>query len=890
MSIETEISVADAKQAYLRWNKSQYEKLVERNDNEAYKYIQLIAFFLQLNHKLLPGYVGPDVPVGVYSYSPDKHVIAEARLLNSKFRYQQEGVIKNHAIDSVFFQQSLVESKNTCWIFYNPNLNKKNQALLNDKIKKIRQWLALKNLKIEIIFLSVDGFQKHIQTELPKTSKAIFMNRFYSEAILLAGKYPVWWLVPLQKEYEYSAYTQHIQKVRFVDNEEYIDLGGVAVKSRSEYIEYAVFLIQKIRQSPQICLVNLLLADQCNALWPQHEGIAWRIKESIYKSKAQIDPLEICVDLMREAFKKYKNHYHIMSLDRLFLYLKNTPDKLNTKIIDVYLGNDFVPVSSAYGIDHVVESLSFFKAIAHEIRQIFSNIVDGINENEALFSVTKNMLEVLSENADSVPIYNNKDKLDIVLDRILLKHEVISETQTHWSLVLEVSEGNEKTIGGFSSLLGVLAWCWLNRVVNHSTQVSINSPKQRVKQIDAYHLLELLIQKLNPRLLSNIPIEAFENPVRPLQSLLFINYKIAYFERDDLGEVEDFQSSEISRQTVIHCEQLIINSWGDVFTKQYSGDVGILQCLCEWMHSTPVNGLAKPQQLLVFGYGEGDSTYVAQRTEEIYNQIQAFFYYSKHESGRFIVKLVDDYYAITPDDFLLVPKKMGSQKKLFNYLESANYEFQETALERLAFVEHPLYEIYQSNKASVFQVFFQIINLNCHSWVIDEKGSLSVDVISLFERESYISHWLYFFSNISQRLKNINYQNKTLPSFEINQISINQLGGVEFHVIGADAVSANKHFFDIQVSIVSSESGEQLSLNCDGKLFAYKEYQNNVLIECVQYISARISGEGFKPVFVTDIDVPLGLFNVAHREDIQISHLLKFKRKFEQKLLKLLGV
>jgi len=868
MSIKSEWSVTDAKQAYLRWNKSQYKNIIESSENDAFKYIQLIPLFLQLNNRLLPGYVGIDTPVGVFSYNPDKKIINEAKLLNNKFRYQQEGVIKNYAIESIFFQTSLIDNKKRCWFFYRSQLKKEQITSLSEKIKKIKQWFLIKKIDIEFILLSADDFNNSKHETLKKINKAIFMNEFYSESLVLAGKYSAWWLVPSNKEVSYSEFVEHIKKARYVDNEEYIDLGGIDISNHNDIMRQAINLVQAIKQSPETCLIKLLILDQYHSVWPNNDGVAWRVKKILCENKTEISLEKVLATLLHDSFEKYKNNKHILSPNRLFSHFKAMPNKLNTEMIDAFLGDVFVQASSARGIDHIIEYLNFSKAITYEVRHVFSNIVNGTKDDEPLSVVAKNMLDVLSENKNRVPIYNNKDKLDIVLDRILLRHEMISETEEHWSLVLEVSEDNEKTIDGFSSLLGLLAWCWLNRVVNHSTQVSIDCPNQMVKQIEAHHILELLIQRLDPSLSLTIPVEAYENPVRPLQSLLFL---------------AENKSPNIS----IHCEQLIINSWGDVYTKQYSGESGLIQCICEWTHSAPLDGLAKPPTLLVFGYGEGNSTYIAQRVEGIYRELQLFFYQSKQETGHLIVKIDENYYVVFAENFILNSHIIGNkQNDLISYLGSTSSDFKELALERLAFTEYPLREIYQNNKPNVFQVFFQITNRNCHTWVVDEKGSLWVDTVSVFERESYIAHWLYFFSNITRRLKNINYQNKTLPTLEINQVSINQLGGVEYYTVGAESMTGRKDFLDLQINIVAVEAGEQLSLTCDDKVFSYENYQNNVLMECIQYLSAKMIGGAYHSVYVTDIDVPLKLYGVANRDEIQISHILKFKRNFERKINK----
>ncbi len=892
MKADADITVADARQAYLSWNQFQQENLLESLsvllEKDIYKYIPLISLFFQINNKLLPGYVGPDTPAGIYAYKPGKAVIYEAKLLHSKFRYQQEGVIKNFALESIYFQQQLIDGKCFCWVFHRSIINKKNLDLLKQKTKKISQWFLSRGLAVEFICLSSDEFKNNKFAILKQENKSIFMDCFYSEAVLLAGKYPLWWLVPPTKENEYGEVVTHIKQARFVDNEEYIDLGSIANFKLVNIVQYSVAQVQKIKQSPEVSLVKLLLIDHKASVFPVVDGVSCRLKMHLYSGDFQVEPASIVAEIMHEVFLRYADRKHILSANRLFLHLKNNPGKLNLKIIDSFLGdNSFnaVPSVDAGGIDKIISYLNFFKAVAYEVRQIFSNIVIEYKAQKSeidpsVLSTANNMQAFLSDNADRVPLYNNKDNVDIILGRIQIKHETIDQTEELWSLVLEISEGNQRVIEGFSSMLGLLAWCWLNRVVNHSTQVSIDCPLQQVKQIEARYVLEVLMQQINPGLISDIPAEAFKNPVRPLQSLIFLNSVNEIKNRLSLIDTTD---SRIS-----YCEQLIINSWGDVCTRTYFGNEGVLNCLCQWMNTVPLDGMAKPQSLLVFGYGAGESTYQAQRVSQIYDECLSFFYHLKQVDGRFVVRIGDGFYIIYADNNILKVNDIGNKKTFHEFLELPLPVFQSTGLERLAFTDYPLQEIYQNNKSNVLQVFFQVINRNCHTWVVDEKGTLWTDVMNVYERESYITHWLYFFNNIRNRLKKINYQAAELPTLEINQISFNQLGGIELYSAAAENINVDKTFIDLQISIESLEGGDQLSLMCDGKRFDYQEFKQSVLPECIQYLSARITGEGRRPVYVTDIDVPLRLFNVIDRNDIQISHILKFKRNFEHRVNKML--
>ncbi len=891
MKTESSLAIVDVRDEYLKWNSLRVASLDEELGENKASLLQLLPLLLQINHRMLPGYIAPDVPVGVYLYKPDNDVLNVARKLNDKFRYQQDEIVRSYVIDAIYVQISALEKQLTCWVFRRDGLTDIQLQLLTEKLSKIETWLNSHGLEMRFNFLTESTFKSDagFNGNIPKS---IFLDYFYAEAVFLAGKYPVWWLVPPQNDNAYHAFVEHIREARFVEGE-YIDLGSTHELTYELALQYAVAQAQQVKKEPELCLVKLLIADQKCRTLPSLDGLSIRIKQAIYNQQKVTHIYEIFAAIIDTAFEYYRNKQHVYAPSRIFSNLKNSPGKLNPKILDACLGGTVRHETVQSGIDNIISYLNLFKAVSHEIRQLFSSIYGHFSEhnkqNVALDRVARNMLVFLSESSDRVPLYNNKNKTEIIFDRIQLRHKIEGEHEL-WSLVLYQSEGDEKTIEGFNSLLGLLAWCWLNRLVNHSTQVSIDCPKQQIRQTEARYVLEILMQKINPQAISDIPAEAFENPVRPLQSLLFINFtanKNFFYELSSRDDPLSF--GENSNNLITHCEQLILNSWGDVYTKQYAGNRGVVQCLCDWMHYAPINDLSRPPPLESFGHGTGDSTHMAQRVMQVYAEMLDFFYNRRPDSGRFLLRLGNDYYQVQQQDNRLQPQKVGDREKLLQYLESSSDHYVSTQFESLAYPEEPLKDIYQRNKPDVFQVFYRINGRGCTCWVLDEKGSLWRNTVKNYDRESFITHWLYLYRNMQQRLNALQSAAISSPAFEMQQISFNQLGGIEFYTIGVEGISGNKTFFDIQIHIDVIDTHEQLSLVCDEKNFSYKIYRQNALIECVQYLAARMLTNKNTPVYVTDMSAPLKTFDVNNPDDLQTTHLLKLKRSIERKMLKLLA-
>lgn len=208
--------------------------------------------------------------------------------------------------------------------------------------------------------------------------------------------------------------------------------------------------------------------------------------------------------------------------------------------------------------------------------------------------------------------------------------------------------------------------------------------------------------------------------------------------------------------------------------------------------------------------------------------------------------------------------------------------------ERMAMSDTPLRDISKINRKDVIQVFFKSQANICDTWVLDEKGSVCHIQQNHFNRSAYISHWLYVIRNIRNRLKKINYQEKELPALEIFEISSNRLGEVQFHSVGAEDVTTGSAFVDVQVVVEGDGTNENVSLICEGKNFDFDVYGDNVVAECVRYISGRINNDGMNSVYVTDVNAPLRMYGVEDREDMQLVHFLKYIRNVETMLNKLL--
>ena len=894
------MDVVDARDSFLSWNNYQLTQLIESYDLTQQAALNLVPFLLHVNHRLLPGYHGPETFYGIHNYKPDRSVIVNAKKINNRFSYDDKIVIKNPPIDSVFVQQPVFGEQIVIWVVVAPALSREDKKGIDNKLARIITWLKSREFNIKGYVISanqlVDAalFRK---LKFDYSSPALFVDHFYVESLLLAGKYPVWWLVPPENNINYDEFVKHLNQARYVNIDEYINLGCISGVSHHKILDQSVATAFAAHQSPELTWLKLLMLEKKQRELPASEGVAWRLKKLIYTTGKQAQsttPLDVYKLFLQESMDdlSVSVYRHPMPLKKLVAFLGQNIDSLARNVLMAISGgqDNHRQIVRSNSID-VVMFLNLNKALFAEIRLIFEIILTHFeqqaSEAESIPQLAENIQQFLADADNKIAIVNTRSNANIVQDRILIRHHISSE---QWSLNIELGEDEERTVASFNGLLSLVAWAWLNRIVDQSTQVSVDCPLRLVKQIEARYALEVLVHKVDPDVILKVTKQALQHPVHPVYSLLFFNLLIndAFRLRiESMTDIDDpLNYGDRAENLLTNCEQLIIDSWGGVEVRQYSGNDGVLQCLCEWTHHAPLSAMKKPMPLQPFGYASGESTYLAQRIEQVYEEMIEYFYQKKQHSGRFIIRISAEYYAVEVENDLLVPQKLGTDKKLLNFLGQPNTEFRSFALERQSMVETPLHFIAEFNKPGVIQLFFRINNRHVETYVMDEKGSLWVHKQLWYGKESYITHWFLLIRNIRNRLKKINYQDREPPVLEINQITTNQLGGLEFYPVGAEVLDGNSDFINIKVNVNSQNDGDQINLTCDGVKFDSLDYGDRVIEECTEYLKNRMISEGRRFVFVTDIDVPLKFYGVESRDDIQVSHFLHYKSNIENRLYK----
>ena len=152
--------------------------------------LQLLPFLFHCNHPNLPGYL-KDAPKGIYGYVPGRSERATLRRWAPAYRYSPGREAHIHAIFLMGSAGSVAHTRASdldVWVCVDDKDIHTTQA----KIDNLAKWAALHNVELQGFAVSTEQFTN--RTSLVTTP--LLLDEFYRSSCHLAGKLPLWMLVP----------------------------------------------------------------------------------------------------------------------------------------------------------------------------------------------------------------------------------------------------------------------------------------------------------------------------------------------------------------------------------------------------------------------------------------------------------------------------------------------------------------------------------------------------------------------------------------------------------------------------------------------------------------------------------------------------------------------
>ena len=921
------------KRRFLALNKDRLLRVQDSLQVRQRVFIQLLPLLFHINHPMLPGYLSNKTPCGISDYTPGKRCIQSARKLAKSFSHRRRAQ-RRYSIHGLFLMGStgtIAYSKSSdfdIWICHRPGLSEADIATLQEKADDIQSWAE--SLGLEVHFFLMDDFsfrqQEHQQLSNENAGSSqhhLLLDEFYRTGLLVAGRYPVWWLVPAEHEQDYDAYVDKLIANRFIKANDIVDFGGLSHLPIEEFFGATLWQLYKAVDSPYKSILKILLMEAYANQYPDIEMLAIRFKKAVHNADANLDQLDPYV-MMCNTVEEYlfsRKELERLDLARRCFYFKvnepmSKPDRGREQswrreaireLVEIWGWSKaklaLLDQRRQWKIKRVLEErhmlvdelTSSYRALSYFGREQGS----GMAINSADLNLLGRKLYVAFERkAGKVEMINPGVSKDLSEERLSLHH--IDENQHGWAIyrgnVLTRDAAEHTPLKRTVSLLELLAWCHFNGLINRNpSTISIQPPDCSLSQWELRCVLDCLQQMFPNGKTPESNMQSLADQATIRQAGLFINLAndpMSKLTRNGMHLVSE-RIDPLSyggqwENLATGFEMIAISTWGEVLTFRYSGHAALLDCLCDYFSWLPVTSGKVLPPVPCFSFSSSRGAIIARRLEALINEISEYFYrnyWRKH--ARYALRIGQNYYVLQCEHDVPRHHELDSYAALLNYLGQPQDAFSPIRMDSQMLDGSPLGLVLEKNRDGVLQMFYQVRGSRAQVYILDERGSLFHQRVAFHDRQTLLGQFQKFLDTMRYRLRNMNVphslqENESFLYYRINRDNLDQY---VIEPVKAMSFSGKHRYMDVQViGYLEDDQHGSFSIFCGNREFSALEFGNELFGKVAEYITHKRSSGSSYPIYITDIDVNPTLLINENPNGVQSVHFLNYKKRIESLL------
>jgi len=890
---------------FLKLNQGRLDRALEGLSPRQQVVLNLLPLFFHVNHPLLPGYVSGSTPAGLSDYEPGELALAEAQRLTRSFSYKTRHGNPPRPIHGLFLMGSLgtlaqaEQSDMDMWVCHASELSQGELAELRKKCQLLEEWAASQGAEAHFFLIDPSRFVRgERDTQLSSedcgtTQHYLLLDEFYRTAIWLAGRTPLWWLVPVYEEQRYDQYTHTLLSKRFIRANETLDLGHLARIPPGEFIGAGLWQLFKGIESPYKSVLKLLLIEVYASEHPNVECLSLRFKQAVFANQLDLDELDPYIVVYRriEEYLKARNEPERLELVRRSLYLK-----VNRKLTGQSARNRswqrllLLRLATEWGWDRrqlaLLDSRSQWKvrqvsaerrALVNELNYSYRFLTQFARTEQAVSLINKRDLNVLGRRlyaaferkAGKIEFINPGIAPDLAEDTLTLVQSPNRKEpgQTHWGLYngsLNALEWeNFAPIKRSRELLELLTWCHRNGVIDATTRLSLHPGSSDLTEFELFNLLGSLQQTL-PLPLGSVSEEQLLRPSIAAEVLILVNIGVDPLKHHrDLNilmtteRTDSLSYAGVRENLVLTLDQVTLNSWNEVLINRYHGPHALLDCLCNYLNHLPI-GRQLPR-LRVRCFCHNRAQFIAQRVEEVLNTAQELLLGNLNH--RYLVQVQQHYHVLELVQGHVKHIALDSLAELLNYLNQELSAYSPLYVDIRAMEEHDLALVLPMDQPECVQVFYRINETYAELYVLDEFNALWQQRLPFHDEQSLLVPLQRFLQSILYRREALMPMEATQPSaaLEILYYQVLPSGPGRARRVEtrpAPQTPVNKPFYDVQAIVgKAGTDAVQVTLYCNQREFSELEYGDQLFITVArEIVGQRREIERYR-CYITDLDL-----------------------------------
>lgn len=878
---------------FLLVNKERLQRCQQSMSMRHRDIIEVLPLLYHVNHPLLPGYVSQDAPKGVSSYEPEKGVISLAKAFTQSFRYRQDRRAQP-AVHSIFMMGStgtLAHSESSdvdLWLCHEPDLSESERQLLKQKADLLDGWANDQGLELHTFLMDAEAFKKGgaapaMDSESSGSAQhVLLLDEFYRTAILLAGRYPLWWLVPPSMEEQYNQITERLIGQRFLKANEVIDFGSVAEIPKSEMLGAGLWQLYKSIDAPYKSVLKLLLAEVYAQELPGKPCLSQVFKQAIYDDERDVGQLDPYL-LIYKRLEKYlldRNEIKRLELVRKSFYLKvnrKLSKKVGLKGAGAWQRELLENLSSDWmwrpkDFKRLDERFSWkVDQVIQERQQLFSELTnsyrflsDYARLNQVGSSMTVEDLSLLGRKlnatfqrkAGKVEKVNPGIAANIWEERLAIHHSSSQEFQAEqnsWLLYRDLSSPEDAafmpSLRKSTHLIELIAWLYFNGIADTNTRLSLIPGSSGVTLFELRKLLEAM-EKSFETPFKPVPQRAFLEAANVTTLALFINVGIdpmANLTERGLLKLSDRTDSlgySSQRHNLVKTiDQVAFNSWNEMSARRYEMGETLMQNLQAYLLMCSEQSRSAECDLHVFCFTSQRADAIATRVKTLFlDAKQTFFTGVGVETARYVLEVEERFYVIDSVAHQFRYSAFADVESVLVHLAKTQKQYSQVAMDRYAFVQDPfLKKSLRLSRPESIQVFYLVVEDAIEVVVIDEFGSFLRSRFPLVDPHVFQSQLHCFLQTTLERrqLDHALAGSADMPDVEWYR-------GVEVKENGKVQIKFNQVRVELSRSPYSYSSTAyydglalRFDLMFDGREFTYAEHGDHQLEAMMHYMSQQ---------------------------------------------------
>lgn len=932
------------KQRFLQVNNARLARTKSALGARQQIFLELLPMMFHVNHPMLPGYASHQTPSGLVDYNPSKGDILKTQRLARSFTYRRQPTMRRQ-IEGIFLMGScgtVAQSDSSdldVWICHSANLNAEELTLLRQKSDLITRWAMTIGLEAHFFLMEGESFRQGERETLStedcgSAQHYLLLDEFYRTGLLIAGRTPIWWLIPPDEEQQYDYYADTLRNKRFVRPNDTIDFGGVGLIPAGEFIGAGVWQLYKAIDSPYKSVLKILLTEVYAAEYPEVEPLSTTFKRAIYDDQLDIDELDPYVVVYRklENYLIERNELKRLELVRRCFYFKidkalSRPSRTNSKSWQRQLMEKLVSewkwsrehlcnldARNQWKVGRVIAEQ---KELVRELTNSYRFVLEFARRTRASAMINSQEMTILGRKlyaaferkAGKIEWINPGIATNLSEENLTFYQTKGTEDKTPaWVVTAEPLSPREhprsQPLKRANEISTLLAWCHFNGLIDNATRLGIIEGDHGINEFELLSMARCLRQKM--------PVakqysdedeekhERFAQAMRPTQLQLFINVGV-----DPLAHIRSQGVERLSNHTdslgysglrenlVLNVEQILVNSWGELSSRRYDGENALIRCLRDYLQMLPPKKNVALPQLDIRCFCPTRATAISMRVEELFRDIAACYYSgTRPENSRYIIEIQREYYVLQFSDDRPAFNRVGNYAGLLKHLSQVQAHYSPIVLDRYCLPDSLLEAISHSAQADQIQVFYQRHEAAAAIYILDEMGSLYAFKTPFYDEHTLLAPLDQFMQStlfrrsseardfVSEIPNEFDLRTRELEYYEIIETS-KSVQLTRRNIIG-ELRGAN--FFNVQALGDRDVNGRILfTIYCDQQEFTELELGKELFNTAARFILSRRQSKQRYPCYITDLDLSRCVDERAG-SSIQTIHYLKYKQKLEQAL------